>query len=219
LEKKDEEIIELTEVLEEGPAFAARREPEGKTVSRAERNIEALRPSDTSDSLSALSEPSMGVKKEIFAREAESWRAPEGNRPEERLASDSIPGIGSEKRSSEAAKHKAETAALRAQGETFSRKAEEWFSSEGLKCLEEKAREEVLRAAAEALRPEIETLKKEIKKFQEEELSRRTQSWFDTEGRKILEKVARELFPPMAEKILRQEIEKLKEESGAPEKE
>ena len=90
-----------------------------------------------------------------------------------------------------------------------------------MKSLEQKAREEVPRIAAEALHPEIETLKKEMKKIQDqaEELSRRTQSWLDGEGKQILEKVARELFPPMAEKILRQEIEKLKEESRAAENE
>jgi NAD-specific glutamate dehydrogenase len=98
---------------------------------------------------------------------------------------------------------------------------EEWFSSEGLKSLEQKAREEIPRVAAEALHPEIEALKKEIEKIQcqAEELSRRTQSWLESEGKEILEKVARELFPQTAEKVLRQEIERLKEESRAAENE
>ena len=134
LEKKNEEIIELTEVLEEGPAFAAKNNP-GERLS--------LTPERKKDSL------------------------------------------------------------------------------EGLKSQEQKAREATPRVAAEAVYPEIEALKKEVEKIQAqgEELSRRTQSWLESEGKQILEKIARELFPPMAEKILRQEIEKLKEESRSGEKE
>ena len=94
------------------------------------------------------------------------------------------------------AKLKAETDALRARGEAFSRRLEEWFSSEGLKSLERKAREEIPRVAAAALHPEIEAFKMEMEKIQAqgEELNRRARSWFESEGKEVLEKVARELF-------------------------
>jgi predicted nucleic acid-binding Zn-ribbon protein len=161
------------------------------------------------------------MMKEVFTRQAENWTAGEGTRLVERLTADSIPRIVAEKLSAEVAKLKAETDGLRAKGETFSRKLEEWFSSQGLKSLEQKAREEVPRVAAEVLHPEIEALKKELEKIQDQaqEAERRTQSWLDGEGKQVLETVARELFPAMAEKILRQEIEKLKEESRVEETE
>jgi len=207
LEKEKEEIIELTEVLEEGPAFAAKKD--------------LLRPQASSDSLSALPDSSSRIMKEAPTRETENWAAREGTRLVERLAADFIPRIVTERLSLELEKLKVETDALRARGEAFSGKLEEWFSSEGVKSLEQKAREEIPRAAAEALHPEIEALKKEIEKIQAqgEELSRRTQSWLENEGKEILEKVARELFPQMAERVLRQEIERLKEESRAAENE
>jgi len=221
LEKKNEEIIELTEVLEEGPAFAARRDPGERLPSNPERKKEPLRPHDPNDTLSALPESSARMMKEILTRQVENWTAGEGTRLVERLTADSLPRIVAEKLSPEVAKLKTETDGLRTQGEAFSRKLVEWFSSEGLKILEQKAREEIPRVAAEALHPEIEAGKREMQKFQDlaAEMGRRTQSWLEGEGRQILEKVARELFPPLAEKILRQEIEKLKEESETAEKE
>ena len=221
MEKEKEEIIELTEVLEEGPAFAAKKDLGERLPPNAERKKDPLRPQASSDSLSALPDSSSRIMKEAPTRETENWAAREGARLVERLAADFIPRIVTERLSLEIEKLKVETDALRARGEAFSRKLEEWFSSEGLKSLEQKAREEIPRVAAEALHPEIEALKKEIEKIQAqgEELSRRTQSWLENEGKEILEKVARELFPQMAERVLRQEIERLKEESRAAENE
>jgi molecular chaperone GrpE (heat shock protein) len=221
LEKEKEEIIELTEVLEEGPAFAAKKDLGERLPPNAERKKDPLRPQASSDFLSALPDSSSRIMKESPTRETENWAAREGARLVERLAADFIPRIVTERLSLEIEKLKVETDALRARGEAFSRKLEEWFSSEGLKCIEEKAREAVSRVPAEALHPEIEALKKEMKNIQAqgEELSRRTQLWLEGEGKQILEKVARELFPQMAERVLRQEIERLKEESRAAENE
>ncbi|RPJ41374.1 MAG: hypothetical protein EHM27_06220 [Deltaproteobacteria bacterium] len=221
LEKEKEEIIELTEVLEEGPAFAAKKDLGEELPPNPGGKKDPLRPQASSDSLSALPDSSSRILKGAPARETENWAGREGVRLVERLAVDFIPRIVTEKLSSEVAKLKAETDALRARGEAFSRKLEEWFSSEGLKCLEQKAREEIPRVAAAALHPEIEALKKEIEKIQAqgEDLNRRTQSWLENEGKEILEKVARELFPQMAERVLHQEIERLKEESRAAENE
>jgi molecular chaperone GrpE (heat shock protein) len=221
LEKEKEEIIELTEVLEEGPAFAAKKDLGERLPPNAERKKDPLRPQASSDFLSALPDSSSRIMKESPTRETENWAAREGARLVERLAADFIPRIVTERLSLEIEKLKVETDALRARGEAFSRKLEEWFSSEGLKSMEQKAREEIPRVAAEALHPEIEALKKEVEKIQAqgEDLSRRIQSWLESEGKEILEKVARELFPQMAERVLRQEIERLKEESRAAENE
>ncbi len=44
-------------------------------------------------------------------------------------------------------------------------------------------------------------------------------NWLEKEGKEILEKTAREIFPRVAEDVLRKEIARLKEEAGAQEKE
>ncbi len=213
-EKEQEGIIELTDVLEEGPAFAARNDRPERLAPEPENKKPALRPQAAHESIAALPDSNARMMNEALTRQAENWAAREGARLVERLAADFIPRIVGEKLSSELAKIKAETDALRAREEAFSRKMEEWFSSEGLKSLEQATREAAPRVAAEALQPEIE-------KFQArgEELSRQAQAWFAGEGKQILEKVAREVFPQMAEKVLRQEIEKLKEERRATENE
>jgi hypothetical protein len=50
-------------------------------------------------------------------------------------------------------------------------------------------------------------------------LTRQAAAWLAGEGAQIVERIARELFPQIAEKALSREIEKLREESRAPEKE
>jgi hypothetical protein len=50
-------------------------------------------------------------------------------------------------------------------------------------------------------------------------LTREAQAWLANRGAPILERIAREVFPQIAEKVLRQEIEKLKEEGRGAEKE
>ena len=220
-EKKKEEIIELTEVVEEGPAIAAKNDPPERLASNSEGKKDPLHPQASEKSFSALTDISPGIMKEAPARQAESWALQEGTRLVERLAADVIPRIVAEKLSSQLEKLKAETDNLRARAEAFPGKFEAWFSSEGLKFLEQKAREAIPRVAAEALHPEIENLKKEIEKVrtQAEEMSRRTQSWLETDGKQILETVARQIFPQIAERILRQEIERLRQENRTPGKE
>jgi hypothetical protein len=155
--------------------------------------------------------------KEPLTRQEENRAPGEETGVAERLAAKIIPRMVAERLSSELERLKAETDALHARGEAFSRRLEEWFSSEGLKCLEQKTREAVPRVAAEALQGEIAALQREIEKFQAqgEDLNRRVQTWFADEGKQVLAEIAREIFPQMAEKILRQEIDKLKEESRA----
>jgi len=221
LEKEKEEIIDLTEVLEEGPGFARKTDPGEQPPSGPERKKDPLRLQPASDFLSALPDSSARTQREGPAGEAENWGAQEGARLLERLAADFIPRIVTERLSPEVAKLKDEADALSARGQAFSQRLEGWFSSEGLRSLEQKAREEIPRVAAAALHPEIAALKKEMEKIQAqgEELNRRARAWFESEGKEVLEKVARELFPEMAERVLRQEIERLKEESRAAEKE
>jgi hypothetical protein len=53
----------------------------------------------------------------------------------------------------------------------------------------------------------------------QEILTREAQTWLANKGAQIVEKIAREVFPQIAEKVLRQEIEKLKGETRGSEKE
>ncbi len=68
----------------------------------------------------------------------------------------------------------------------------------------------------ESPRPPVPNLEAEMKAIREAMLSR-VEKWIAQEGSKVLEKVAREIFPKIAEEAIRKEIEKLK--SDAEEKE
>jgi hypothetical protein len=52
-----------------------------------------------------------------------------------------------------------------------------------------------------------------------EALTRKTEAWIASEGPRILERAAREMFPKIAQEVLRQEIEKIKTEAETEEKE
>jgi hypothetical protein len=220
-QKEKEEVIELTEVVEEGPAFAIKKDPEEWPPSFPEKVKDFPSSSPSGAPSSAPLQFPEGMAKDLLSRQAENWAAKEGTRLVERLAGDFIPRIVTERLSPELVKLQGETDALHKQGEAFARRLEEWFSSAGLKSLEEKAGEALPRLVAEAFRPEIEALRGELEKIraQGEELGRRTESWFEKEGKEILERAARELFPEAAERVLRQEIERLKEEGRPPGKE
>ena len=64
---------------------------------------------------------------------------------------------------------------------------------------------ESFRSILEAYETEIHSLK--------ERLSKRAEEWFASEGIQLLESVAREMFPKIAEEVIEKEIERLKEES------
>jgi hypothetical protein len=272
MEKED--IIELTEVVEEKPSLSERGEPKNPLPKNREKKNDDRGSYPQSDPVSRSYDASFRAMKEAMTSQVESWTAGEGEQIIQRVAEGLIPRIAQERLSPELERLKAEMAALRGQREgladrvehwfrkegieaierisqetvsriaagdlereagkvrgemealrsereTLSRRYEEWFSTEGVERLAEKVREAVPRIVGEMLKPEIENFKAEIEKTrtQTEELNRRVALWFEDEGRQILEKTAREIFPQIAEKILRQEIEKLREESRAEENE
>ncbi len=109
-------------------------------------------------------------------------------------------------------------AEVRAQKEALNAKAERWLAAEGLQVLDQRVREMIPRIAAEAFGKEIEKLQAEVEemKGQKEALQMKTEEWMASDGIRVLERVAREMFPLIATEVLRQEIEKIK--VGAEEK-
>lgn len=67
-------------------------------------------------------------------------------------------------------------------------------------------------AAPEAPRPSLPNREAEMKAIREAMLAR-VEKWAAQEGVRVLERVAREIFPGIAEDMLRKEIEKLKAEA------
>ena len=166
LEKEKEEIIELTEVLEEGPAFAAKNDRRSACppTRKTRKPPSALRL--PSDSLSALPDSKARMMKEALARQAENWAAREGARLVERLAADFIPrivdgetvlGIGEAQSRNGRPPRPGGSLLPETGGMVFLRRPE---------IPGTETREAVPRVAAEALHPEIEALKKEIEKIQ-----------------------------------------------------
>ncbi len=109
-------------------------------------------------------------------------------------------------------------AEVRAQKEALNAKAERWLAAEGLQVLDQRVREMIPRIAAEAFGKEIEKLQAEVEEMQgqKEALQMKTEEWMASDGIRVLERVAREMFPLIATEVLRQEIEKIK--VGAEEK-
>jgi hypothetical protein len=105
--------------------------------------------------------------------------------------------------------------AVEALQEALTAMAEEWLTKEGQQILDQGAREMIPRIAAETLRKETEGVRAELEKMeaQKEALRRKTEEWISTEGMRVCERVAREMFPAIAAEILRREIEKLKTEA------
>jgi len=109
LEKEKEEIIELTEVLEEGPAVPARNErPERLSPEPGER-CPFARPPAAEESRSGLSDSDPGRMQEILTREAQTWLANKGAQIVEKIAREVFPQIAEKVLRQEIEKLKGET--------------------------------------------------------------------------------------------------------------
>jgi hypothetical protein len=270
--QEKDDIIELTEVVEDKPTLSGERESKDRSDPTREKKNETRGLDLQGDPVSLSYDPSFRAMKEAMTTQVESWTAREGEPIIGRLAEELIPRLTRERLSPELEKLKGEMAALRAQREgltdrveqwfqkegiaaverisqetipriaaedlnrevekvrgeleglrsergVLSRRQEEWFSSEGLRYLEERIREAIPRIVREALEPEVENFGAQMEKAlaRTEELNRRAALWFEEEGRQIIENTARGVFPQIAEKVLRQEIERLREETRAEE--
>ncbi len=105
--------------------------------------------------------------------------------------------------------------AVRALQEAMTARAEKWLAHEGQQILDQGIQAMIPRIAAEALGKEMEEMRSEVGKIgaQKEALLRKTEEWMAVEGTRVLERVAREMFPGIAAEVLRQEIEKIKMEA------
>jgi uncharacterized protein YfaT (DUF1175 family) len=123
-----------------------------------------------------------------------------------------IPPIAQEVLEKETERLQGEVEGIRAQKEALNTRAEKWLAAEGLQVLDQRAREMIPRIAAEAFGKEIEKLQAEMEKMQaqKEALQMKTEEWMASDGIRVLERIAREMFPLIATEVLRQEIEKLK---------
>lgn len=122
--KTDEEIIELTEVVEEGSPIAPKRKEESP--------LEPTRGTPSGNLVDYEKKPSSGT-------------------PSEKKAAAAGPRFTS-------SSYEAETLALQ---EKWNARIEAWFAKEGVQTLERVAREMFPRIAEKVLRMEIEKLKKE----------------------------------------------------------
>jgi len=68
------------------------------------------------------------------------------------------------------------------------------------------------RFGSEPPKPPVPNMEAEMRAIREAMLSR-VEKWVAQDGGQILERVAREVFPRVAEEIIRKEIEKLKKEA------
>ncbi len=98
--------------------------------------------------------------------------------------------------------------------EALNARAEKWLTHEGPHILDQGVRAMIPRIAAEALGKEVGEMRAEVEKIgaQKEALLKKTEEWMAVEGTRVLERVAREMFPVIAAEVLRQEIEKIKME-------
>jgi len=160
-------------------------------------------------------------QRENLSARAEQWLQKEGGEKIEHLLGASVPRLVEEHLRPEKEKVQKEVEDLRNRRESISGEIDRWLSSAGAQSLERSAAEVIPGIVGEKLKPEIEALKEELAKvrLQADEERARILNWLEKEGREILEKAAREIFPRVAEDILRQEIARLKEETGAQEKE
>jgi len=239
--EEKEEIIELTEVVEESPGSA---EPP-TSFEDYEAEVRALREALnaraerwlTTEGVQVLNQgvremipriAAEGMEKEIekfkaevekirtlqeaLSAKVEQWLDSEGLQVLNQRVREMVPPIAQEVLEKETERLQGEVEGIRAQKEALNAKAEKWLAAEGLQVLDQRAREMIPRIAAEAFGKEIEKLQAEVEKMQaqKEALRMKTEEWMASDGIRVLERVAREMFPLIATEVLRQEIEKLK---------
>jgi hypothetical protein len=212
--KEKEEIIELTEVIEEKPSSSEKREFKERGTGEGEKRHENRPPFPPADPGSSSSDVSFRSGKEKMASHLESRPAGEGEQVIQRLAEDLIPRLTQDRLSPELEKCRAELAALRAQREGLSARFEQWLGKEGVEIVEGISRENISKIAARDLGKEIETVRTEMEKLRSEgeTLFRKYEDWFSLEGLKSLDQKAEEAIPRIVREALRPELEKLKGE-------
>ena len=185
--KKDEPIIELTEVIEEGPSSAAGEWMETTPPPSPEKKI--AEPPKVAKKVSPVSMddlkgiPDSPLKKFLLAEEEPTLPAgpPMGGKPlgfSQPVPQPSRPVPEPPRPAPEPPRTQAEPPPT----------------------------------APEPPRPSLPNLEAEMKALREAMLAR-VEKWVAQEGVRVLERVSREIFPRIAEDMIRKEIEKLKAEA------
>jgi hypothetical protein len=185
--KKDETIIELTEVIEEGPSSAAGEWMETTPPPSPEKKI--AEPPKVAKKVSAINVddlkgiPDSPLKKFLLAEEEPTPPAgpPMGGKP----LGFSQPGPQPSRPVPEPPRPAPEPPRTQAEPPP---------------------------TAPEPPRPSLPNLEAEMKALREAMLAR-VEKWVAQEGVRVLERVSREIFPRIAEDMIRKEIEKLKAEA------
>jgi hypothetical protein len=210
-----EEIIELTEVAEDGPAPSWKKDSNQPLPQNATKKEAVPLPLSTPNQIPSPShDPGLRVEKAAMAELARDWAANEGNRILERMAQEYIPRIAQSRLDPEIEKLKTELSAVRAQGEGLSARVEQWLQKEGAGLVERLFQENVPRLVAEQLRPDRERVQKELEDLQtqRESLSAKIDQWLQAEGVKSLEQSTGEAIPRIVGERLKPEVETLKGE-------
>ncbi len=196
---KDEPIIELTDVVEESPAEGQWMEttPPPLPEKKFPEPPKPLRKESSSAPEDLKAIPESPLKKFLVAEEPFLPPVAEGKVPASPSpAAATIPGYIPEPSPLSAPVRRTEPSAAPPEPVLSAAKAPG--------------------PSPEPPRPPLPNLEVEMKAIREAMLNR-VEKWMAQEGLKVLEKVAREVFPKIAEEAIRKEIEKLK--SDAEEKE
>ncbi len=157
---QEEEIINLTEVVEEARAAAA---PEVKPIPGTEPKGagDSSGVGESAKSLPLDSESAVQALQEALTARAEKWLTHEGQQILDQGARVMITRIAAETLGKEMEGMRAEVEKIAAQKEALLRKTEEWMAVEGTRVFERVAREMFPAIAAGVLKQEIEKIKLE----------------------------------------------------------
>lgn len=250
MEKGQEEIIELTEVVaepEDKETGQSLKEPPGITsferesvvtqiMEKVKERIEAwlategvqvlnhgmrqiLPPifgEELSRELEKLKSEVEKIRtlKEGLSAKIKEWLEGEGYQLIKKETREILPKIGEELLGKEINQLQEEVEKIKGLREALNSKAEQWFRSEGILVLREKAMEVISQITQERINQELEKWHQERQKIKDEEEAwqKKREAWLSQEGVAILENKAREMFPKIAIAVLQKEIAKLKGE-------
>ena len=154
------------------------------------------------------------AEKEALKAGADQWLNSEGVKILDQGTREVLPKIAAEVLSKEVEKFRGEVEGLRQEKEALKAGADQWLNSEGVRILEQIAKETLPRIAGEVLGKEVEKISYEVEglRAEKEALKVRSEQWLGSEGIKVLEQQTREVLPGIAAEALGKEAEKLKAE-------
>lgn len=217
-----EEIIELTEVVEEKEIPAEAVEGESSFLSEPKNQGQGLIEEESREERPEGDRPApiqndgekVSPSIEEINRKAEEWAVSEGVQVLERVAGEILPGIASEILEKEVVRLRGEVEDLRAEKEALKVGADQWLNAEGVKILGQGTREILPKIAAEVLGTEVEKFRGEVEglRAEKEKVQAGVEKWLGSEGVRLLEQIVTETLPRIAGEVLGKEIGKINQE-------